>query len=114
MGLESESILYNVTDAFLCSSTMLSAFRMARVFIPPQLRELTGGAGEVSADGGTVREVVDALEAQYPGLRERLCRDGELAPALQVSIDHVMSQQGLRAKVGPDSELHFLPAFGGG
>ncbi len=87
---------------------------MARVFIPPQLRDLTSGAGEVSADGGTVREVIDALEMRFPGIRERLCRDGELAPALQVSVDHVMSQRGLRAKVGPESEVHFLPAFGGG
>ena len=87
---------------------------MAKVFIPPQLRDLTGGAGEVSADGATVREVVEALETQFPGLRSRLCRDGELAPALQISVDHVMSQRGLRAKVGPASEIHFLPAFGGG
>jgi sulfur-carrier protein len=87
---------------------------MARVFIPPQLRDLTGGAAQVEAAGETVREVVDALEAQFPGLRARLCRDGELAPALQVSVDHVMSQRGLRAKVRPESEIHFLPAFGGG
>lgn len=87
---------------------------MARVFIPPQLRDLTGGAGEVTAEGATVREVIDWLESQYPGLRDRLCRNGELAPALQVSVDHVMSQRGLRAKVGPNSEIHFLPAFGGG
>jgi molybdopterin synthase sulfur carrier subunit len=87
---------------------------MARVFIPPQLRDLTGGAGEVTAEGATVREVIDSLESQYPGLRDRLCRNGELAPALQVSVDHVMSQRGLRAKVGPNSEIHFLPAFGGG
>ena len=87
---------------------------MARVFIPPQLRDLTSGAGEVSADGATVREVVEALEVQFPGLRARLCRDDELAPALQVSVDHVMSQRGLRAKVSPHSEIHFLPAFGGG
>jgi molybdopterin synthase sulfur carrier subunit len=87
---------------------------MAQVFIPPQLRDLTGGAGRLDAPGATVREVVDALEADFPGLRGRLCRDGELAPGLQVSVDHVMSQRGLRAKVGPESEIHFLPAFGGG
>jgi len=87
---------------------------MAHVFIPPQLRDLTSGAGKVTAEGTTVREVVDSLEAQYPGIRDRLCRSGELAPALQVSVDHVMSQRGLRAKVAPNSEIHFLPAFGGG
>jgi molybdopterin synthase sulfur carrier subunit len=87
---------------------------MATAFIPAQLQSLTGGAPRVEAEGRTVREVIDALETQHPGLKARLCRGDELAPSLQVSIDSVMSTQGLRAKVGPESEIHFLPAIGGG
>jgi sulfur-carrier protein len=87
---------------------------MATAFIPAQMRSLTGGAVQVDVQGRTVREVVDSLEAQFPGLKARLCRGNELAPTLQVSIDSVMSTQGLRAKVGPQSEVHFLPAIGGG
>lgn len=87
---------------------------MPTVFIPAQLRALAGGTGQVEVEGRTVREVVAALEARFPGIQERLCRDGELAPSLQVSIDSAMTTQGLRAPVGPASEVHFLPAFGGG
>jgi molybdopterin synthase sulfur carrier subunit len=58
--------------------------------------------------------VVEALEVRFPGIKERLCKDDELAPGLQLSIDHAMTSRGLRAKVGPKSEVHFLPAFGGG
>lgn len=75
---------------------------------------MTGGLGEVEVAGGTVRAVIEGLEQRFPGLRDRLCQGDELAPALQVSVDHVMGQRGLRAKVGPESEVHFLPAFGGG
>jgi molybdopterin synthase sulfur carrier subunit len=87
---------------------------MPKVFIPPQMRDLTGGTAEIEVPGATVREVVDGLEARFPGLRDRLCVDDQLAPALQVSVDHVMTNRGLRAKLQPTSEVHFLPAFGGG
>ena len=87
---------------------------MARVFIPSQLREATDGRSELDVNGSTVRELVRALEARFPGLAERLCRDGELSPALQVSVDGMFSLSGLDAKVKEGSEVHFLPVFGGG
>jgi molybdopterin synthase sulfur carrier subunit len=87
---------------------------MPRAFIPPQLRDLTGGRGEIDVAGATVGEIVAALARQFPGIDERLCRDGELSPALQVSIDGQFSRRGLEAKVLPASEVHFLPVFGGG
>jgi molybdopterin synthase sulfur carrier subunit len=87
---------------------------MPLVFIPAQLRGLTGGEAQIELAAGNVREVVEALEARFPGIKERLCQDGNLAPGLQLSIDHAMTSRGLRAKLGPQSEVHFLPAFGGG
>jgi molybdopterin converting factor small subunit len=87
---------------------------MPRVFIPPQLRDLTGGNAELEIDGGSVREVVAALDSRYAGIAGRLCQRGELSPALQVSIDGTLSRRGLDAKVAAGSEVHFLPVFGGG
>ena len=87
---------------------------MPLVFIPAQLRGLTGGESQIELPAESVREVVEELEARFPGMKERLCQGDELAPGLQLSIDHVMSSRGLRAKVSPRSEVHFLPAFGGG
>jgi molybdopterin synthase sulfur carrier subunit len=87
---------------------------MATVFIPVQLRDLTGGAADVEAAGESVRAVVADLERRFPGIADRLCKDGELSPALQVSIDGVLSRRGLEARVQPASEVHFLPVFGGG
>jgi sulfur-carrier protein len=87
---------------------------MARVFIPAQLRDLTGGEAEIEVGGSTVRELVDALDQRYPGTKDRLTNSGELLPALQVSIDGEFSRRGLDARVKPESEVHFLPVFGGG
>ena len=87
---------------------------MATVYIPAQLRELCGGIDCVDVSAGNVREIVDALEGRFPGIRQRLCSGDALSPALTVSIDGVMSSRGLRAKVAPQSEVHFLPALVGG
>lgn len=87
---------------------------MALVFIPAQLRGLTGGEAQVELPAASVREVVDALEGRFPGMKDRLCQGDELAPGLQLSIDHVMSSRGMRTKLKSGSEVHFLPAFGGG
>ena len=87
---------------------------MPIVFIPKPLRDMTGGRVEISVEGDTVRDLVDALEGHYPGIKSRLCRGDSLAAGLQVSVDHVLTTRGLRAKVRPESEVHFLPAIGGG
>ena len=87
---------------------------MAEVWIPALLRDLTGGQERVSAAGETVREVIDDLEERYPGMRERLCEDGRLRPNIALVVDGAVSRQRLRQKLGADSEVHFVPAIGGG
>jgi molybdopterin synthase sulfur carrier subunit len=87
---------------------------MPRVFIPPALRTLTSGVGELELAGKTVQQVVDALDARFPGLRQRLCEGDALKPGLAVAVDGQVSSLGLLAKTQPASEVHFLPAIGGG
>lgn len=87
---------------------------MATVFIPAPLRKLTGGAAQVEVPGQTVREIVAQLESRFPGIAARLCKEDELAAGLAVSIGGTMSSRGLATRVPPDSEVHFLPAIGGG
>ncbi|MCH2115933.1 MAG: MoaD/ThiS family protein [Pirellulales bacterium] len=86
---------------------------MATIFIPAPLQDLTGGLAEVELEAVSLGEVIARLEARFPGIKDRLCDDDQLSPALQASINHVMTRQ-MRAEVGPDSEVHFLPAIGGG
>jgi len=87
---------------------------MATVFIPSQMRDLTRGQSQIDVSAATVRDIIERLEAEFPSIKARLCRDDELAPSLQVTIDGTLSYRGIRAKVGPTSEVHFLPAIGGG
>ncbi len=89
---------------------------MATVFIPSLMRDLTGGIVEVNVPGTTVREIIDALEKTYPGIRDRLCDEGggRIRPNIALVVDGLRSAQGLRAAVSEESEIHFVPAISGG
>lgn len=87
---------------------------MATVYIPALLRPLTGGKHRVQAQGGTVQEVVDDLDRQFPGIRDRLVQNNDLAPSLAVSVDGEVVPTRLLEPVRETSEIHFLPAIGGG
>jgi molybdopterin converting factor small subunit len=87
---------------------------MVTVYIPPLLRDLTGGVAQCQLAAGSVRQIVAQLEERYPGMLERLCERDALRPGLAVSINGTVSRAGMAGKVPEDAELHFLPAIGGG
>lgn len=87
---------------------------MARVFISPLLQEYTGGESEVEVSGKSLRQVITALEERFPELTGQIRNGDRLIAGLAASIDGSMTTQGLLAPVRPDSEIHFLPAIGGG
>lgn len=87
---------------------------MATVFIPTQLRRLTGGQDRLAVEGATVADLVDAIERRFPGFRARIAADDDLAPGLSVAVDGETAARGLQEPVAPESEVHFIPALGGG
>jgi len=87
---------------------------MARVWIPSLLRDLTGGLETITVPGASVRQVIDELDRLQPGVRGRLCDGDALRAGLAVVVDHEVGRLGLLQPVGPDSEVHFLPAIAGG
>ena len=87
---------------------------MATIFIPSLLRDLTGGITETNVPGRTLREVIDALDRTYPGLKERLCDEDRIRPNIAVVVDGLRSAQGLHTRVNDTSEVHFVPAISGG
>jgi sulfur-carrier protein len=87
---------------------------MAVVWIPSLLQSLTGGEEKVMVSGATVGEVIDNLEARFPGVKERLVAGGEIRPHIAVAIDGDVSPEGLEQDVQESSEIHFIPALSGG
>ena len=89
---------------------------MTRVRIPPQLRSEVGGAREVPANGGTVRELLDDLMSRFPSLRPQLVDGSEIAPFVNVYVEgeDVRTLDGLDTSVAQGSTVILLPAMAGG
>ena len=87
---------------------------MATVFVPSLMQKLSDGKSRVEIEGSSVRQIVNNLEAQYPGFMERLVEDGRIKGNISVAIDGEITPLGMLEKVGENSEVHFLPAIGGG
>lgn len=87
---------------------------MPRVFLPAMLRPLAQGQEQVELAGATVRQLIDNLEARFPGIKARLVEDGMLRPNVAVAIDGEVSPLGLIEQVAPASEVHFVLALSGG
>jgi molybdopterin synthase sulfur carrier subunit len=87
---------------------------MPTVWIPSLLRDLTGGQDTLTVPGETVGQVIENLDARYPGVRARLCEQGMLKPNIAVVVDGQASRRGLRHRLAESSEVHFVPAISGG
>jgi molybdopterin synthase sulfur carrier subunit len=84
------------------------------VGIPSLLRGLTDGKNLLTVEGHTVRDVVDNLDARYPGIKERLCDGERLRPSISVVVDGQVSTLKLRHRLDEVSEVHFVVAISGG
>ena len=88
---------------------------MALVFIPSLMRNLTGGADRVEIPGATLRQIVNNLEAAHPGMKARLMDEsGQFQEGLAVAINGETTHMGLLGPVADSTEIHFIPAIGGG
>ena len=85
--------------------------------IPTQLRELSGGAAEVTAEGATVAAVLKDLEVSHPGFRERLFDEqGELRRFVNVFVadEDIRFLDGVNTDVADGSTVSIIPAVAGG
>ena len=87
------------------------------VQIPQILRKHTGGAKTLKASGRTVREVLEDLDRQHPGLRERILEDGDRLHRfvnIYVNDEDVRFIQALDTPLKDGDVLSILPAVAGG
>lgn len=87
------------------------------VRIPTILRTYTGGSAEVTAEPGTLREVIAGLDATYPGIGGRIIDDtGNLRRFVNVYVgeEDVRFAEGLDTQVAAGSRVSVIPAVAGG
>ncbi|NEW46868.1 MoaD/ThiS family protein [Nocardia cyriacigeorgica] len=86
------------------------------VSIPTIMRPLTGGEKRVEAEGATLSALIDHLDANFSGLKERLLKDGKLNRYVNIYVDDedVRFAGGLGAEVPEGASVTILPAVAGG
>ena len=88
-----------------------------RVLIPTPLQRLTKNLGEVTAEGSNVAKVIGSLEAQFPGIKSRLCDE---RGALRRFVNIYVNEEDIRFLKGDATllkdgdELSIIPAIAGG
>ncbi|HET7734765.1 MAG TPA: MoaD/ThiS family protein [Nocardioidaceae bacterium] len=87
------------------------------VRIPTILRTYTGGDSEVSADGATLAEVLDDLEARYSGIKARILDEqGALRRFVNVYVgnEDVRFLDALDTATPDGTQISVIPAVAGG
>ena len=87
------------------------------VRIPTPLRRFTGGAEEVSANGATVAALVEDLERNHPGLKERICDEsGKVRRFVNIFVngDDIRFLNNLETAIKAGDEVSIVPAIAGG
>ncbi|MFQ5671615.1 MAG: MoaD/ThiS family protein [Nitrospinales bacterium] len=87
------------------------------VRIPSPLLKLTDNQSEVSAEGKTIAEILDNLESQFAGIKERICEENG-APRRFINIylneEDIRFMQGENTEVKAGDEISIIPAIAGG
>jgi molybdopterin synthase sulfur carrier subunit len=87
------------------------------VRIPTPLRSITKGSAEVQAQGSTVADVVEDLERQFPGIRERLIDEGgELRRFVNIYVNEedIRFLEGKKTALKAGDQVSIVPAIAGG
>ena len=88
-----------------------------QVRIPTPLRKYTGGQEAVPADGASIGEIINDLEQNHPGLKERFCEtDGSVRRFVNLYLngDDIRFLDNLGSPVKDGDEVSIVPAIAGG
>lgn len=88
-----------------------------QVLIPTPLRRFTDGEARVEVNGATVGDALDALEARYPGIGERVRDDsGQIRRFVNLFVNgqNVRDRDGIATPLSAGDELGIIPAMAGG
>ena len=87
------------------------------VRIPAPLRKVTNDKDRVEVDAENLADMVQAMEEQYPGIKERLLDEaGELRHFVNIYVngEDVQFLDGLETAISDSDEVSIVPAVAGG
>ncbi len=87
------------------------------VRIPTPLRRLTQNLAEVETEGTDIETVIENLDSNYPGMKERLCDDdGKIRRFVNIYLndEDIRFLDGKETEVTDGAEISIIPAIAGG
>ncbi|MDH3257591.1 MAG: MoaD/ThiS family protein [Nitrospinota bacterium] len=88
-----------------------------KVRIPTPLMKLTNNQAEISAEGGTIADILNNLESQFAGIKERICEENG-TPRRFINIylneEDIRFLEGEKTKIKDGDEISIIPAIAGG
>jgi sulfur-carrier protein len=88
-----------------------------KVRVPTPLMKLTDNQSEVTAEGATINDILNNLESQFAGIKERIC-DENGAPRRFINIylneEDIRFLEGESTPVKDGDEISIIPAIAGG
>jgi molybdopterin synthase sulfur carrier subunit len=87
-----------------------------KVRIPTPLQRLTQGKEEVAGKAGTIIGLIGDLEAQYPGIAERISEGGKVRRFVNIYVNEedIRFLQSEQTPVKDGDEVSIVPAIAGG
>ncbi len=88
-----------------------------QVRIPTPLRRFTGGAETITAQGDTIAALVEDMERNYPGIKERICdEEGKVRRFVNIFVngDDIRFLNNTDTPVQDGDEVSIVPAIAGG
>lgn len=88
-----------------------------KVRIPTPLMKLTNNQAEISAEGATIADILNNLESQFSGIKERICEENG-TPRRFINIylneEDIRFLDGEKTKIKDGDEVSIIPAIAGG
>ncbi len=88
-----------------------------KVRIPTPLMKLTNNQSEVTAEGSTISDIFNSLEAQFSGIKDRICEENG-SPRRFINIyvneEDIRFLDGDKTAVKEGDEISIIPAIAGG
>ena len=84
--------------------------------IPTILRSITADQKKVSSQGGSILQVIENLEREYPGIQDRLMKDGGIHQYMNIYVNDndIRFMNDLATSVAAGDTVTILPAVAGG
>ncbi len=88
-----------------------------KVRIPAPLQKLTGDKSEVESNSTSIKQLIDNLDKEFPGIKARICDEGGNIRRfinIYVNEEDIRFLQRDETRLNDGDEVSIIPAIAGG